>query len=163
MNKLIGYKGTFDDFFELFLSDKVPYSPIYRHYNEITNLAGNEIGRGGRNILIINYEKLKTDFRSEINKICDFLGKERLSSDEIVRLEEHCSFEQMSRNPAVNYQHWDELGLRDTTEAAFMRKGITGDWQSYFSPSQQKRFQAWSSTSSSADQQKSQLVASSAL
>lgn len=30
----------------------------------------------------------------------------------------------MSIDPSVNYQHWDDLGIRNKNEAKFMRKGI---------------------------------------
>lgn len=63
------------------------------------------------------------DIRGNIRKICTFLEKD-LSDEEVDDIAEHCSFRNMSSNPSVNYQHWDDLGIRNKNEARFFRKGI---------------------------------------
>lgn len=52
----------------------------------------------------------------------------------------HTRFDNMARNPSVNYSHWDDLGLRNKEEAPFMRNGLVGDWRSYFDPETNRRF-----------------------
>lgn len=46
----------------------------------------------------------------------------------------------MSRNPSVNYSHWDDLGLRNKNEAHFMRNGRVGDWRRCFDADTNRRF-----------------------
>lgn len=62
------------------------------------------------------------DIHGNIRKIAEFLEKE-LTNEEIDAIADHCSFKNMANNPCVNYQHWDDLGIRNKNEAKFMRKG----------------------------------------
>ena len=52
----------------------------------------------------------------------------------------HTRFESMAVNPSVNYSHWDDLGLRNKSEARFMRSGRVGDWRRHFDPETNRRF-----------------------
>lgn len=52
----------------------------------------------------------------------------------------HTRFDAMSRNPSVNYSHWDDLGLRNKNEARFMRNGRVGDWRRHFDIDTNRRF-----------------------
>ena len=55
-------------------------------------------------------------------KIGRFLGIS-LSEERVKQTAHHCSFQQMSNNPATNYSHRDKLGWRNLNENKFMRKG----------------------------------------
>ena len=134
MNKMIGYKQDFDDFFVRFIEGTVPYSPFWKHYLDI--LKWNQTHSIDNRILIIHFEDLKRDFENQINRICDFIGKPKLSDEDMNALKLHCSFEQMKYNPSVNYKHWDDFGFRDKNEAEFMRRGQIGDWKHYLNVQQ---------------------------
>lgn len=141
MNNLIGFKGNFDEFFELFVANQLPYGPIDKHYRDALNAKDDPKWKG--KVLTLRYEDLQSNFRREIDTLCDFLGRSRLDQDEMKVLQKHCSFDEMKLNSSVNYQSWVSLGLINEKEAPFMRKGIVGDWEAHFSPSQSARFDKW--------------------
>ena len=60
---------------------------------------------------------------------------------------EHTRFERMAANPAVNYAHWDDLGLRNPSESRFMRQGCVGDWRRFFDVDTERRFDEWAAGS----------------
>ena len=136
MNQLFGYKLDFEDFFNRFIKGSVLYGPIWKHYLDV--LEWNESHSEDNQILIIKFEDLKRDFVNQVNKICDFIGKQRFNPEDLKQLELHCSFDQMKYNPSVNYKHWDDLGFRDKNESEFMRRGQIGDWRYYLNPEQNK-------------------------
>lgn len=136
MLTMTNYTGQFKDFFETFINDKVPYGPIWRHYSEFWE------HRDDSNIFIISYEELQKDIKSCIERIASFLGKS-LNEDEINKIAVHCSFDSMSRNSSVNYEHWDDLGIRKKDSEKFMRKGQVGDWQNYFTSDMNERMEKW--------------------
>lgn len=133
MNNLIGFTGTFDEFFDLFVKDQLPYGSITQFYNALLNLSQ---GKFSLNILIVKYEDLKSNFANEVNRITQFLSISPLSSDEMSQLKLHTSFEKMAQNPSVNYSQMVSLGVAREDEQPFMRKGIVGDWKNHLSPLQ---------------------------
>ncbi|RWS22053.1 estrogen sulfotransferase-like protein [Leptotrombidium deliense] len=141
MNNLIGFTDDFSKFFELFVKDKVAYGPIWKHYSDFISLVNNS--EQNEAILVVHYEKLKSNFEDEVDRICKFLGKRKLSEYEMSELKKHCCFESMKVNPSVNYEHWDQLGVRNLNESEFFRKGIVGDWKAHFSPQQRQTFNEW--------------------
>lgn len=136
MATMSDYKGSFQNFFHDFIFDSVPYGPIWKHYNEIWEHRNDE------NILILSYEDFHKDIKGNIMKIAKFLGKS-LTNNEIENIAEHCSFHSMSKNPTVNYQHWDDLGIRNKNESKFMRKGQVGDWKNYLSSDMNEDMNSW--------------------
>ena len=61
------------------------------------------------NILWLTYEDMHKDAQGSVRKIAKFLDKP-LTDDQVRLIVEHTSFDQMARNPSVNYSHWDDLG-----------------------------------------------------
>ncbi|XP_074600221.1 sulfotransferase 1C4-like isoform X2 [Brevipalpus obovatus] len=147
MNKLIDFKDIFDDFLLFFLPGQVPYGPIAEHYIDVLRLqkqfGKEERKQSDQRVLIIQYEELHFHFQREIDKLCDFLGKPRLDAEKMKALQDHCSFRLMSVNRMVNYEHWDELGLRNLDEARFFRSGKVGDWQKYIDKQQNDALNKW--------------------
>lgn len=136
---MIGFKESFDVFFDRFIRGTIPYGPVWEHYLDV--LSWNEEHERDNQILIIYYEDLKIDFANQVNRISEFIGKPKLSDEDMKSLEFHCSFDQMKYNPAVNYKHWDDLGFRDKSEAEFMRRGQIGDWKFYLNQQQNNEIQ----------------------
>ncbi|XP_015930870.1 amine sulfotransferase isoform X1 [Parasteatoda tepidariorum] len=114
----------------------VPYGPIWRHYKEVWEIKNES------NICILSYEDLHWDINGSIKKIANYLGKD-LTDSEVDAIANHCSFQNMSQNPNVNYQHWDDLGIRNKNEAKFMRKGEIGDWKNYFTSEMNQAMSSW--------------------
>lgn len=134
--KETGYTGSFDEFLESFLKGNVAYGPIWKHYLEWWE------HRNDANVLIVSYEDLQKDCHSVIFKISQFLDKP-LKDDEVQAVAEHCSFERMSQNKAVNYDHWRKLGFVNLEEGPFLRKGQVGDWRNYFTQEMDATMNAW--------------------
>lgn len=135
MMKFLDYKGSLKEYFEKFLNDEVFYGPFWKHVLEFWKLEDS-------NTLFLKYEDLQRNIAHEIKKIGAFLGKD-LTDQEVSLIAEHCSFSSMSKNPATNYSHWTDFGLRNKDEAQFMRKGITGDWKNYFQGDMNDRVEEW--------------------
>lgn len=133
MNKLIDYQDDLDNFAEAFINDKVAYGPLYKQYLDMIffreKLKSNQV-------LIVHYEDLIKNFEKQVDTICDFLEKPRLTSSQMASLKKHCSFDEMKNNPFVNYSNWDDLGLRNKSESQFFRKGKIGDWKNYLNIAQ---------------------------
>lgn len=155
-------RGTFDEFFELFLAGDVDggdyfdhLSSWYRHQNDL-------------NVLFMRYEDLKKDTKSWILALADFLGAEygdALRSDpdaldkvmkassvaevrRLARLEREYQAELMAYTPRHRLPRWAQLyldhsGHRATSKpaegASVVRKGVVGDWKNHFTSEQVQR------------------------
>ena len=67
--------------------------------------------------------------------IANFLNKP-LSDDLISRIAEQCTFNGMKKN-AASYQ----IKKAGEGEISLLRKGVVGDWNNYFTPEQNERFE----------------------
>lgn len=97
------------------------------------------------------------DLRGQILRVIEFLGAEEykhITADEkkLDAIVQACTFESMKKSPQANRQvmshasrlpctSWsqDLKPMRREKEADFLRKGIKGDWQNYFSEEQIKQ------------------------
>ncbi|XP_069189318.1 sulfotransferase 1B1-like [Procambarus clarkii] len=134
--KLQGYSGTFDQFVHLFLHDTISYSPIWRHILNFWKMRHED------HILFIRYEDMKQDMSAIVRQVAGFLGQV-VDEEQVAWITQHCSFPEMSNNPAVN----NETFVSAPTDAAkglkFMRKGEMGDWRNHLTEAQQKVFKTW--------------------
>ncbi|XP_059490649.1 luciferin sulfotransferase-like [Neocloeon triangulifer] len=140
--------GSFEDFCELFLQEKVPMGPIWNH------IMGFWKRRNDPNVLFLKYEELKKDLRSCVLRCAKFLDK-TLTEKEVEAVLDHLSFESMKNNPAVNLE--PVLEYRKTAlmnqmaedqitclqAPSFIRKGVNGDWANHMSPEMAARFDEW--------------------
>ncbi|XP_068214727.1 sulfotransferase 1B1-like [Palaemon carinicauda] len=130
------FQGTLSDFIRMFLSNTVMYSPFFDHVLEYWNQ------REVSNVLFITYEDLKRHPISVIQKVAKFLEIE--ASDADIQCIAACtSFDVMSKNPSVNYEHWKDLGFAHKEEGKFMRKGQVGDWKTRLSALEISAFEEW--------------------
>ena len=78
----------------------------------------------------------------EIAAIANFLNV-HANEGQLKRIAEKCSFMQMKENPATNQSWMEEYGLTNKVkdkDMTFMRKGIVGDWKTYYSEDLAKIF-----------------------
>ncbi|MEE3196825.1 MAG: sulfotransferase domain-containing protein [Pseudomonadota bacterium] len=123
--------GSFDEFFECFLSGEVDFGDYFE------NLVPWYKNRGRDNILFLTYEQMKAQPLEVIRSIGSFLGAEaaavvrdREMLKDVIR---NSSYDSMSRDQ----QRWSSQ--RPDNMPAFVRKGQVGDWLNYFSPDQARR------------------------
>ena len=124
----IGFSGTISEMIELFIDGKIPYGPWAKH---VDSYASNS------NVLLIHYEDMIHDPKRELKRLCDFLGK-KLDEKQMDAIIEWCSFDNMKKNPSVNYEWNKTLGIF-AKEGEFFRKGQVGDWLNHFKSKQSKR------------------------
>ena len=95
----------------------VPYSPYFNHLKGyIDNSADNN------KIHIVSFEDMKEDPAATVTTIAKFL-KVDVTESEVAHVVALTSFDAMKANSRANYEHWDDLGLRNKKEEPFMRKG----------------------------------------
>ncbi|XP_017774558.1 PREDICTED: sulfotransferase 1C2-like [Nicrophorus vespilloides] len=130
----------FEEFAELFINDTVPLGAVFDHY------LGYWAMRDDPNVLFIMYEDLKKDTGAGIRRIAEFMEKS-LSDDEVDKLEDFLSVENMRKNPGCNMAPiLDSLmgeNYLEKTGKSFIRKGKVGDWKTHMSPDLSRRFDEW--------------------
>ena len=113
--KMMDFDGTFEEFFDLFLEDKVVQAPFMPHVREAWQKKDHP------NLLFLFFEEMKSDLRAVIRRVGDFLGK-KLSNEQVEQLYEHLKFDSFKKNPYVNFDLFKELGMLSET-GNFIRKG----------------------------------------
>jgi hypothetical protein len=123
--------GTFDDFFECFLSGKVDFGDYFDH------LVSWYRRKDDANVLLVTYEDMQEDPDAAIVAVAEFLGGTAASAvrdaASLARIREASCFASMSRNQ----RRWSSERPRGMPE--FVRKGIVGDWRNHFSVDQAQR------------------------
>ncbi|KAI6652832.1 hypothetical protein LOD99_4218 [Oopsacas minuta] len=130
--KFLSYKGSFDEYLDMFMRGELGHGLWYEH---VLSWWAN---RHRPNVLIISYESLKLNFKDTVSKIGNFLGFK--VSEEIVNLVyKYTKFDSMKTNQFVNKSviPWN------TDSPAFIRKGKIGDWKDHFTPKQNTKFENW--------------------
>ncbi|KAF2883128.1 hypothetical protein ILUMI_23045 [Ignelater luminosus] len=131
---------TFEEFADLFLNDKLPFSPLWPHYLEFWKRRHED------NFLFLKYEDMKKDLLTVILKIAEFLGK-TLSDEQINILIEYLSFNNMKSNQSVNME--PVLNSRtgkfssEMVSQDFIRSGKIGDGEKFMTLELSKRFDEW--------------------
>jgi hypothetical protein len=134
-HQLLGfYKGTWDDFFECFISGQVIYGSWFEHTSEWLRGAAQDPG----GMLMLHYEDLREDLATQIRRMSAFLHS-TLSPQAVAAIAAHCSFQNMSADPFTN-REGDPI--MDFSIARFLRKGVVGDWKNYFTERQNERVDA---------------------
>ncbi|XP_043942632.1 sulfotransferase 1C4-like [Protopterus annectens] len=132
MCKTMPEPGTWEQFFQTFLSGNVAWGSWYEHVKGWWN------ERNKQQILYLFYEDIKEDPGREIRKLLKFLGKEFLSEETVEEIVWRTSFDVMKENPDANYSSLQSIF--DKSISPFMRKGTVGDWKSHFTVSQNEMF-----------------------
>lgn len=158
-------KGSFDEFFELFVQGETDYNDYFDHL-----LSWYE-HRNEPNVLFISYEEMKKDDEAAIFKIADFLGEEYgklvRENDEVMdRIIEFSSFDYMRQGTEKSFKEMLKIssevltdptlppGLKSWAESAIdsqyefpvqlsvrdlMRRSSLIEWETPLSISQEER------------------------
>jgi hypothetical protein len=122
------FNGTWDWFFEQFLTGNVYYGLWFDHVLEWWQ------HRGASNVLFLKYEDMKKDLPKTIETVSSFMGC-KLEPQIVDTIAQQSGFQAMRGNPATNLS-W----AARHNQVSFIRKGIVGDWKNYFTEDQNKRF-----------------------
>lgn len=88
---------------------------------------------------------MQKDLAGVIHKVSSFVDVP-LSEDQISRLSDHLNFENMKKNPTVNYDQLPEIlsaELPLLNKISFMRKGISGSFKETMSAELAEKFDKW--------------------
>nr|CAD7402381.1 unnamed protein product [Timema cristinae] len=114
----------------------VPWAPYWAHINEGWKR------RHQPNVLFLFYEDINKDLPGTVKKVAQFLNKS-LSDEQVAQMSKHLNIENFRRNPAVNMDFLKEVGLLNSGEQSFIRKGGVGGWTSEFTPELNQRADRW--------------------
>ena len=124
---------SWEEFFEQFVAGDVIYGAFHSHF------LGWWTHRHSKNILVVTFEEMKRDLTSVISVVANFLGY-ALTDEAITKIAEEGEFINMKTNPTANKAYLDTYSNLGST--AFMRTGITGDWENMFTKEQSERMDA---------------------
>jgi len=125
----LGYEGTWEEHFELFLHSDVGCGPYFDHI-----LPWWQASQSDQRILFLKYEDMKNDHAGNVARLASFLNLQADSQliDTVVTLS---SFKSMTSNETTNF---DWIPQRADVPKHF-RKGDIGDWRNHFSEEQSQQ------------------------
>ena len=126
----LGYDGTWNEFFNLYIQGKVGYGSFFDHVLEWW-----EASQNSSNILFLKYEDMKRDLRGAVKTVADFL-EVKLDEELWEAIVTESNFESMAANSKANL----DWVYQRPQFPKHMRKGIIGDWRNYFSKEQNHIF-----------------------
>ncbi|XP_044281934.1 amine sulfotransferase-like [Varanus komodoensis] len=121
-----------EEYMQRYLAGKVVCSSIFDHV-KVWYSHKNEL-----DILFLSYEEMIKDLRGAVLKVCGFIGKQ-LSSQEVDKVVEMATFENMKRDPRANNVVTAKERFR-RKDMPHLRKGTIGDWKNIMTVSQSERF-----------------------
>ncbi|CAL1276719.1 unnamed protein product [Larinioides sclopetarius] len=160
-----GFKGTFDQFCELFISGNTDYGDYFDH------LMGWYEHRNDPNVLFMTYEEMKENPEASVLKLASFIDEEKYAKplrddpEKLQNILKYSSFKHMKETVNKGFEELfsmpeEEILKSELPETMkrmltgeilkkdlqakppamnFIRKGITGDWKNYFNEDQSKR------------------------
>ena len=123
--------GSFDAFFECFLSGRVDFGDYFDHLESWHGQSSRE------NVRIVVYEDLRSDAIAAIRQIADFLGEPASSAITTDGAVETIVEESSLNSMRDNQQRWSSQ--RPDWAEPFVRTGRVGGWQSLMTPGQALR------------------------
>ena len=123
----IQYKGTWTEFFDLFVKNE---KVLYGTYTDW--LADWDKNKDKGEMLVLKYEDLKQDIVSGIKKIAAFLNV-KLSDALLQKIVHDVNIEQMKNDKIV-------MDEPHSTPGQFVRSGQSGEWKKYFTVEQNEWF-----------------------
>lgn len=85
------YRGSMEDYCDIFLNDHVIYAPFYAHVNGFRKIQHLD------HVLLVSYDEMIVDSFHEIKKISEFLGFS-YTDDQLEQLTQHVSFANMHKS-----------------------------------------------------------------
>lgn len=130
----IGFDGSWDDFFELFMNGHTAYGNYFDHV-----LGWWQASRQRNNILFVTYEQMHQDLPGSVARIADFMALPATAAA-IEATAAQTRFATMRENPKANMD--DVMIPRAEHPHKHLRKGKVGDWRTLFTADQNARMDA---------------------
>ncbi|XP_052757403.1 luciferin sulfotransferase-like isoform X2 [Galleria mellonella] len=135
MMLLHGFGGDFRAFWNLFINNKVDYTPYEAHIKEAWEK------RHHPNMLFLFYEELSKDLPAAVRRVSQFLNKP-VTEEQVMRLCDHLHFDNFRKNMSVNMDIFKHIGLINKDDH-FIRKGKAGGWRDYFDEEMTQQAERW--------------------
>jgi methylamine dehydrogenase accessory protein MauD len=129
----MGFKGSFNEFFERFLMGEVHYGSWFRH------VRGWWDHRHDGTVLFLRYEDLATDVPGCLRRIAAFCGLE-VAPERWPRILERCTFAFMKQHESQFDPLLAMLVEQGFQPHSFLRRGQAGAWRAQLSPLQVECF-----------------------
>ena len=125
----LGYEGTWEEHFQLFLTGDVGFGPYFDHV-----LPWWQASQKEQRILFMKYEDMKHDHAGSVLRLASFLDLQADPQliDTVVTLS---SFQSMTSNETTNFD-WIP---QKADKPKHFRKGDIGDWRNHFSLEQSQQ------------------------
>jgi hypothetical protein len=128
-----GFRGTFDEFFDLFMRGKVKGGSWFEH------VGGWWQHRDDPNVLFLRYEDLLNDLQGCVRQIIAFCDL-KIDPARFPTILERCSFAFMKAHESKFDYQLGVLWEQGVVWNAFIRQGRAGAWKGTLSPQQAARF-----------------------
>lgn len=114
---------NWDTFLQAFVDGTVTYCPWPRHILKFWERRTDE------HLLFLKFEDIVKDKPKAVRKIASFLGR-TLTDDDIAKICEHCSVDNMRNNDMVNMSYLrDVKHVNDDAPCRFINQGKPGTWK----------------------------------
>lgn len=120
---LKSYKGSFKNWFQLYMDGQVEYGTFFDYYKDWDNVIKSNLNLS---VLVISYEDMKEDLPREIRKISDFL-QITLDDQLVEEIAKAAGFDDMKQAYIDN---------KNLVFKTFFRKGGVGDWKNWLTVAQ---------------------------
>jgi hypothetical protein len=129
----LGFRGTFDEFFDLFMRGKMEGGSWFEH------VKGWWQHRNDPNVLFLRYEDLLRDLEGCVRRVIAFCDLQ-VDPARFPIILERCSFAFMKAHESKFDYHLGVLWEQGVRCNAFIRQGKAGVWKGTLSPGQAARF-----------------------
>jgi peroxiredoxin len=129
----MGFKGSFDEFFERFLKGEVAFGSWFRH------VRGWWEHRDDPSVLFLYYEELAADLPGCLRKVCAFCGLE-IAPERWPEILVRCTFAFMKEHESQFDPSLAMLYEQGIQPHKFLRRGQAGVWCEQLNIQQVKRF-----------------------
>ncbi|XP_075159662.1 sulfotransferase 1E1-like [Haematobia irritans] len=134
------WQGTLDEFVEDLINNDIMYSSYWNHLIDFWKM------RHEPNVFFTTFEEMKRDLRKVIVDLNHFMENADLSEEDLMKLEEHLSFESMKANPQTNLTFAIKSGHASPNvrpDFEFMRRGIVGSYKNELTLESQEKLEKW--------------------
>ncbi|XP_023307674.1 sulfotransferase 1 family member D1-like [Lucilia cuprina] len=129
---------NFHDYVDDFLNNEIIYTHFWAHIVDFWKMRNESF------IFFVTYEEMKRDLAGVLQRLCTFLERPQLTTEELEKTIKHLSFGNMKENKQTNltYLLKDNMpGVKQDFQ--FMRRGIVGSFKDELTPELIAKIDKW--------------------